>query len=109
GIAAPEAMPGTPDGGAVTEAEILGDRATHTGLFALDSVDLNLLCLPPLDEASDLSPATWAAAAGYCLERRALLLVDAPAAWSALPDVSAVAAKMRELVAEIGTRAAGHA
>jgi phage tail sheath protein FI len=56
-----------------------------TGLYALDQVDLfNLLCLPASDDSVDqqsvyqqiLSPA-----ADYCVQRRAMLLVDPPTDW----------------------------
>ncbi|HVF59188.1 MAG TPA: phage tail sheath C-terminal domain-containing protein [Thermoanaerobaculia bacterium] len=66
--------------GAATAAALCGVRADGTGLFALDSVDLvNLLCLP---EAADLPlaelRAVYTAAAAYCEERHALLLLDPP-------------------------------
>ncbi len=52
----------------------LGDRARGEGLYALDSVDsINLLCLPGIAD-----PAVLAAAAEYCRERRAFLIIDAP-------------------------------
>ncbi|HEX5757585.1 MAG TPA: phage tail sheath subtilisin-like domain-containing protein [Thermoanaerobaculia bacterium] len=65
---------------AATAAALCGTRADGTGLFALDSVDLfNLLCLPA---AADLPPAelraVYTAAAAYCEERRAFLLIDVP-------------------------------
>ncbi len=65
---------------AATAAALSGTRADGTGLFALYSVDLfNVLCLP---EAADLPPAemraVYTAAAAYCEERRAFLLVDIP-------------------------------
>jgi len=72
------------DGNAIQDAEITGDRDARTGLYALEAADLfNLLCIPPLDFERDLADATWATAAGYCQERRAMLIVDTPAAWTA--------------------------
>ena len=38
------------------------------------------------------SPATWRAAAEFCRERRAILLVDPPADWSEAGDPVAAAA-----------------
>jgi len=53
----------------------VGDRANHLGLYALDEVDIfNLLAMPGLTD-----PGVLAAAATYCEERRAFLIVDAPA------------------------------
>jgi len=72
------------DGSAINDAEILGSQATRTGIYALESADLfNLLCIPPLDFVTDLDNATWAAAAAYCQDRRAMLLIDPPSGWTA--------------------------
>ena len=72
------------DGSAVGSAQVQGDANARTGMRALDSVDLfNLLCIPPYELDTDVDEATWAAAAAYCQERRAMLIVDAAAAWSA--------------------------
>jgi phage tail sheath protein FI len=62
-----------------------GDATLHTGIYALDKVDLfNLLCIPR--EAADDAALTqlYPAAAVYCLKRRAMLIVDPPKAWSTL-------------------------
>lgn len=80
------------DGDTITDAEIIGDRDARTGIFALEAADLfNLLCLPPLGHTTDIAADTWAAAAAYCQERRAMLLVDSANAWTANAE-SAVAA-----------------
>ncbi len=72
------------DGGEIQDVQISGDRDERTGLYALESADLfNLLCIPPLTREDDLLNATWADAATYCQERRAMLIVDSPAAWTA--------------------------
>ncbi|MBK1732867.1 phage tail sheath family protein [Thiococcus pfennigii] len=72
------------DGSALTDAQITGDKAARTGLYALEAADLfNLLCIPPLAPDTDVANSTWALAAGYCRERRALLIVDPPAGWTA--------------------------
>jgi hypothetical protein len=81
--------------GAATAAALCGARADGTGLFALDSVDLfNVLCLPA---AADLPPAelraVYTAAAAYCEERRAFLLVDVP---EIVRDAAAMAAWIAE-------------
>ena len=59
-----------------------GSAATQAALRALDTTEFNLLCIPPYTLSSDLEVADWEAAARYCRERRAFLIVDAPAAWS---------------------------
>ena len=77
------------DGSDLVDAQITGNQAARTGIFALDAADLfNLLCIPPLTRASDLADATWAAAASYCQDRRAMLIVDAPTAWTANPSTA---------------------
>ncbi|MET0780285.1 MAG: phage tail sheath C-terminal domain-containing protein [Microbacterium sp.] len=58
-------------------------EADKEGMFALEKADLfNLLVIPPPAEgdldATDVIPA----AATYCESRRAMLLLDAPVAWS---------------------------
>jgi hypothetical protein len=80
----------TDDGGGdgidPTDTEIVGVQNDRTGLYALEEADLfNLLCIPPLTRANgDVDPATWAEAAAYCQERRAMLIVDPPVAWNTI-------------------------
>lgn len=84
----------TDDGNAIGDAQVLGNQAARTGMFALESSDLfNLLCIPPLAPATDVAPATWAAAAVYCQDRRAMLVVDPPAAWTANPSTAVTTAE----------------
>ncbi|MBQ0975745.1 phage tail sheath family protein [Streptomyces sp. RK31] len=61
-----------------------GAADDHTGLYALDHVDLfNLLCIPPhRREAGDLEPGLLSAALAYCKDRRAVLLVDPRDDWT---------------------------
>ncbi|MCL6693390.1 phage tail sheath subtilisin-like domain-containing protein [Pseudomonas sp. R3.Fl] len=74
------------DGGDLDDGDITGDQDLRSGIYALEAADLfNLLCIPPLTREADLDPATWATAAGYCQERRAVLIIDAPADWTANP------------------------
>jgi phage tail sheath protein FI len=79
------AFAGGADSAALTAADLAGDPELHTGIYALDDVDLfNLMCIPP-DPADadygDLEPL-YQAAALYCLKRRAMLILDPPKAWS---------------------------
>jgi phage tail sheath protein FI len=58
------------------------------GPAALDNVDIfNLLCLPPdsLDTtltSSDIPVDVWEHAAQYCVNRRAMLIIDSPVLWT---------------------------
>ncbi|WP_137973110.1 phage tail sheath C-terminal domain-containing protein [Pseudomonas sp. F(2018)] len=77
------------DGDPIEDTTITGDEDDRTGIFALDAADLfNLLCIPPLERDTDLDPATLAAAASYCQTRRAMLIIDSPAAWTATPSTA---------------------
>jgi phage tail sheath protein FI len=65
------------DAGSYTDAGPSG----HEGLRALDHVDLfNLLCIPPPSFEDDTAPAVYQDALSYCERRRAMLIVDPPAA-----------------------------
>jgi uncharacterized protein len=71
------------DGDALTEASYVGAglQAAHQGLWALDGADLfNLLCIPPPTVGGDTPAGVYQQALTYCVERRAVLLVDPPAA-----------------------------
>jgi phage tail sheath protein FI len=55
-----------------------------SGIFALEGADLfNLLCIPPDIPGGDTDPSVYSAAMAYCQKRRAMLIVDSPASWSA--------------------------
>jgi uncharacterized protein len=60
-------------------------QTNKQGLFALEKADLfNLLCIPPyraLTDALDVDTNLVSAAATYCEQRRAMLLLDAPKDW----------------------------
>lgn len=96
----------TDDGDPLVDGQITGDPNQRTGIHALEPVDLfNLLCIPPLGTERDTPPAgtgaswpdvdnaTWAAAASYCQDRRAMLIVDPPAAWTANPSTTVATAE----------------
>jgi len=64
-------------------------QTQRKGIYALDALaQFNLLCLPPPAHDSDFPLDLWARAAGYCLQRGAVLLVDAPLAWLADPAIA---------------------
>ena len=77
------------DGAALTDAQFSGaavSRANKTGIYALlklESQIFNLLCIPPLTHTQDVDPATTLSEAlTLCVEKRAMLIVDAPSAWN---------------------------
>ncbi len=78
------AAPADADGAAVTAAEVLtgpGLQAARRGIFALDRSDIfNLLVIPPYAPGADVAAADLSNALTYCRARRAVLLVDPPAA-----------------------------
>src|SRR4028119_2372978 len=81
----PEATtPATPnsgdDGLVLTIDQFVG--SAKTGIYALEKADLfNLLCIPPHVLDGNIEPGLITAAATYCEERRAMLLIDPPSGW----------------------------
>lgn len=74
-------------------ADFIGSPDDKTGLFALEKADLfNLLCIPSDKRAEDTDQAVYQKAMDYCNNRRAMLIVDSPTAWSANPDTAAAKA-----------------
>lgn len=66
--------------------EVIGSRKKKTGLYALEKVQrFSLLCLPPVKPGGDTSWSVYRVALSYCKQRRALVLVDSPASWGAMP------------------------
>ncbi len=97
------------DGAAITDTEATGSQANRSGIYALDSADLfNLLCIPPLSRTTDVGGSTWAKAAEYCRNRRAMLIVDPQAAWTSNPDTAIATAEsgVNTLRTDIGNAAA---
>ena len=69
-------------------ATYTGDETAKTGLFALRKTDLfNLLCIPPDTREGDTDKSVYSAALNFCVQRRAMLIVDAPAAWKSANDI----------------------
>jgi phage tail sheath protein FI len=82
------------DGSAPTATQYEGDADSKTGIFSLDKADLfNLLCIPPATRGGDTEPSTYQQALAYCVKRRAMLIVDSPAAWGARADTAAAQAR----------------
>lgn len=88
--ASPAAATGGSDGDDLTATEVNGVQNDKTGIFALEKADLfNLLCIPPATRDGDTDPSVYQAAMQYCTERRAMLIVDPPAAWGARAETAA--------------------
>jgi phage tail sheath protein FI len=91
--AAEDNMKGS-DGGGLDQAAYEGSKENKTGLYALDKADLfNLLCIPPDTRDGDIPSAVYQTAMTYCKDRRAMLIVDPPAAWSKNKDTAPADAK----------------
>jgi len=85
---------GTDSGSLTTDDDILGNEDNKTGMYALAKADLfNLLCIPPDTRGGDTSAGVYQGAMEYCAKRRAMLIVDPPAAWGANKDTAAAAAR----------------
>jgi phage tail sheath protein FI len=79
-----------------------GGEAKKEGLYALAQADLfNILCIPPYKN-SDVDVNLVSAAAAYCEQRRAMLLVDPPSGWT---DKSKAVSGFNDAVNDnVGTR-----
>ena len=77
--ASPEKLKDGSDGDNILDSNLVPSDESKTGIYALEDADIiNLLCIPPLAFGTDVGPSTYNAAAAYCKERRAMLLVDLP-------------------------------
>jgi Bacteriophage tail sheath protein len=95
------------DGSPLTSVDFLGgDGDTFDldkkGLFALKKVDLfNLLCIPPYNN-DDVDQEVVTAAATYCEQHRAMLIVDPPSSWNNM-NVNDVQTAMLDPDTNLGT------
>jgi phage tail-like protein len=84
-----------PSGATLTDADLSSPalEAQQRGLWLLDRAErFNILCIPPLSRSGDVGRATWDAAIAYASRRRAVVVIDPPAAWAAPPTLADVAA-----------------
>ena len=84
-----------PSGPTLTDADLSNPalEAQKRGLWLLDHAEhFNILCIPPLARTTDVGRATWDAAIAYAARRRAMVIVDPPAAWTAAPTASDITA-----------------
>jgi phage tail sheath protein FI len=82
------------DGTAIGDTQISDPTLTASkqGLWMLEHADLfNLLCIPPFESDAEVGQTTWDTAAAYAKQRRAMLIVDSPAAWDEAADVTPAA------------------
>ncbi len=74
---------GGTDGLVLETADYEGNPGDKTGIYALNKADLfNLLCIPPPQRGTDTAGTTWSKAVELCVSRRAMLIIDSPAAWA---------------------------
>ena len=70
-------------------ADYTGSKATKTGLYALEKTDIfNLLCIPPDKREDDILAQVYQEAMKYCADKRALLIVDSPRAWTQVSTIT---------------------
>ena len=85
---------GGEDSDNLTEQNYVNPLVPKTGLHALEKADLfNLLCIPPDQRDSNVPDGVYSAAMQYCVERRAMLIVDPPREWGANAGTAANNAK----------------
>jgi Bacteriophage tail sheath protein len=89
-----------PSGAALTDADLSEPalEAQRRGLWLLERAEhFEILCIPPLTRATDVGRATWDAAIALAERRRAMVIVDPPAAWTSptLITEAAIAAVAR--------------
>jgi len=75
------------DGEPLGPEDLLGNKVAKTGLYALDLTDIiNLVCIPPDTVDGDVPGTVYQEAMKYCVQRRAVLLIDPPGGWDPLTD-----------------------
>ena len=97
-------LKGGNDGGIIQPSDYQGVEANRTGFWALDEVPIfNLMVLPGdgLNTETDWQ-AVRSAAAVYCQNRRAFLLLDAPVGWTKNGLLTAQASDVQTFRAAIG-------
>ena len=83
------------DSAALDAATYKGSQSAKTGLYQLEKVDLfNLLCMLPDARVGDVPDDVYQEALGYCVKRRAMLLVDPKAGWTTVSAAQSGAAGM---------------
>jgi phage tail sheath protein FI len=81
----------------ISGSSILGPDG---GLRALDRADFDLLCIPPYSGSKDVETEVLVAAAAYCCQRRAMLLIDPPRSWTGISDAERAIGELRRALGE---------
>lgn len=107
GAAAPAGATGAGSGGAdsapLALATYLGDQSQHTGLYALEQAPVfNILCIPPDIDGEDTPNLVYETAATYCVQRRAMLIVDPPTAWQTAFDAGRIGTTSLSDLSDLG-------
>jgi uncharacterized protein len=75
------------DGRPISDYDVIGSATRRSGLFALEDVDeIAFLYIPPLTRTTDIGVSTILVAAKFCRQRRVMLIVDPPTAWSSAAE-----------------------
>ncbi|HNA87458.1 MAG TPA: phage tail sheath subtilisin-like domain-containing protein, partial [Nitrospira sp.] len=83
------------DSATLDAATYKGSQSSKTGLYQLEKVDLfNLLCVLADVRGGDVPDDVYQEALGYCVKRRAMLIVDPKAAWATVSLAQSGAASM---------------
>jgi phage tail sheath protein FI len=98
------------DDGGQQDADLVPAADDGTGVFALAKADLfNLLCIPPFLPASDtnagrvLGAASKGRAAKFCLDHRALFIVDPHPDWDEASDVTGGSTQLSTYITNIAS------
>ena len=69
------------DGNLIEGSYVIGNELNKTGIYALDTVDFNLLCIPPYNLDNTPEAEVYDIALKFCLGNYAILIVDPPKNW----------------------------
>jgi uncharacterized protein len=73
------------DSAALDSAAYKGSQSLKTGMYQLEKTDLfNLLCIPADGRGGDVPDDVYQEALGYCVKRRALLIIDPKNGWNSV-------------------------
>jgi phage tail sheath protein FI len=62
-------------------------RANKRGIYALENADLvNIIVIPPYTSAGEIDSSVLTDTIAYAVERRAMMVIDTPAAWTTLDN-----------------------
>lgn len=92
------------DGARLAIGNFNNGAGPRLGLNALLRADLfNMLCIPPYLSTGEVEDLVITAAATLCRSRRAFLILDSPAAWDEISDVTSVTTGVGTIANMVGT------